>query len=272
MTPPIPPRAPLFLLLPLLLACGARTELPICLLEGQQRTCETICGTGVETCVGGEWTTCTAPRPSSTLPIEVTLRDFSAAHPDFEELAIGLDLGIVAPTLGPDDKPVYAGNPTTPTTSGQSNFDQWFRDIPGVNATAPFTLELSATPDEPSVYRFEAPDCFPIDGQLLGNEGNSHNFHFTLEMQIPFRYVGGESLTFRGDDDLWVFINRRLAIDLGGVHSQETATVSLDDAAATLGITQGEIFPFALFFAERHTTGSNFYLETTITEFALCPP
>ncbi|HVK63172.1 MAG TPA: fibro-slime domain-containing protein [Polyangium sp.] len=259
------------LLLGLLSGCGARTELPVCHVEGQTRECETICGKGVETCVFGRWEGCTAPQPSSTLPLGVTIRDFSTAHPDFEEPSIGLDLGIVQMNLGSDGKPVYAGTPTTPTTSGKASFDEWYRDVPGVNVSTPFILDLASSPDMPDVYRFQAPDFFPIDGQLLGNEGNSHNFHFTLEMQIPFRYVGGESLTFRGDDDLWVFINDRLAIDLGGVHATESRTILLDEAAETLGITKGEVFPFALFFAERHTSGSNFYLETTIAEFDICP-
>ena len=259
------------LFLAFLAGCGARTELHVCQVEGEQRECESICGKGVERCVLGQWEGCTAPRPSSTIPIEVTLRDFSASHPDFEELAIGVDLGIVAPALGGDGKPVYAGNPTTPTTSGKANFDEWYRDVPGVNASTSFTLELASSAGAPNLYQFNAPDFFPIDGQLFGNEGNAHNFHFTLEMQIPFRYVGGESLTFRGDDDLWVFINDRLAIDLGGVHATESRTILLDEEAEALGITKGEVFPFALFFAERHTSGSNFYLETTIAEFDICP-
>ncbi|WP_170319407.1 fibro-slime domain-containing protein [Polyangium spumosum] len=259
------------LLLALLAGCGARTELHVCRVEGEERECETICGKGVETCVLGQWEGCTAPRPSSTIPIEVTIRDFSASHPDMEEAAIGLDLGIVRTNLGGDGKPVYAGEPTTPTTSGAANFDSWYRDVPGVNASTSFSLELASSPAAPNLYQFNAPDFFPIDGQLLGNEGNPHNFHFTLEMRVPFRYVGGESLTFRGDDDLWVFLNDRLAIDLGGVHATESRTILLDDEAETLGLTKGEVFPFALFFAERHTSGSNFYLETTIAEFDVCP-
>jgi len=251
--------------------CSARTELPVCDREGETRVCETVCGKGEEVCVGGRWEACSAPLPEDELPLEVTIRDFMQSHPDFEGPAIGLDLGIVAPELGPDGRPVYAGAPLTPTTSGAANFDTWYHDVPGVNASTPFTLVLTKSAADPSLYRFVAPNFFPIDGKLFGNEGNAHNYHFTLEMSVPFRYVGGESFTFRGDDDLWVFINGRLAIDLGGVHSTETGTVVLDEAADALGITKGGVFPLALFFAERHTTGSNFYVETTISEFAVCP-
>jgi len=89
-------------------------------------------------------------------------------------------------------------------------------------------------------------------------------------VKSQFRYLGGELFTFTGDDDLWVFINRRLAIDLGGVHGTTSQTVSLDAKAAELGIVVGQVYSFHLFFAERHTSGSSFRLETSIDEFDLC--
>jgi fibro-slime domain-containing protein len=252
------------------MGCGSRTDLPVCEELGHTRECETICGKGIETCVAYQWQGCTAPKPAGSIPIDGTIRDFHQSHPDFED-AIGLDLGIVDTQLGPDGKPVYLGKPTTPTTTGKSNFDTWYRDVEGVNLSGNFTLPLTPTPNDRSRYTFHAPNFFPIDGQLFGNEGHPHNFHFTLEVQIPFRYVGGETLTFSGDDDLWIFINDRLALDLGGVHSTETRTISLDDLSDSLGILPGGVFSFALFFAERHSTASNFSLETTISEFAVCP-
>ncbi len=199
--------------------------------------------------------------------LPVTIRDFQASHPDFESY-IGVDPGIVLPDLGPDQKPVYAGQAGNPSTTGQANFDQWYRDVPGVNQTIPWTLQLSEV--APGTFRFDDQEFFPIDGQGFGNEGNPHNYHFTLELHSTFVYQGGEVFTFRGDDDLFLFLNGKLAIDLGGVHGPLEDTIDLDAEAANLGLSPGGTYSFDLFFAERHTTQSSFRIDTTISCFV--PP
>ena len=78
-----------------------------------------------------------------------------------------------------------------------------------------------------------------------------------------FQYRGGESLTFSGDDDVWIFVNRRLALDLGGLHTRTERTLVVDQSAAALGLTVGGLFEVALFHAERHSAGSNFKLTLT---------
>ena len=255
--------------------CGARSGLevlPPCEVEGDRQSCETICGSGVEYCVAGHWQGCDAPRPLDRIVLEGTVRDFRDSHPDFESfIAFDPDLGIVADELGADGKPVYAGSPATDTTSGRSNFDQWYRDVDGVNAATAHNITLTRVSRGDPLYRLNDPSFFPIDDRLFGNEGRDHNFHFTFEVQTEFRFVGGETFRFRGDDDLWFFVNDHLALDLGGVHPTAAATVSLDDIADQLEIEPGGIYPIAFFFAERHTDGSSFRIETTIAEFRSCP-
>ena len=189
-----------------------------------------------------------------------TIRDFNDTHPDFEN-GLGVDPGIVESTLGVDGKPVYAGLAGNPTTHGQTAFDQWYRDTAGVNLSQDLTITLDNTiTSDPDIFTYANSSFFPIDDQLFGNQGRSHNYHFTYEIHSSFTFNTGDTFSFTGDDDLWVFIDNALAIDLGGVHSAMNASVSLD----TLGLTAGEIYDFDLFFAERHTSASNFRIDTSL--------
>jgi fibro-slime domain-containing protein len=242
-----------------------------CVIPVATRPCSSVCGPGTETCRDEQWGACDAPLPKPPV-LHTVVRDFHATHPDFELPLQGdhLDPGIVAPMLGADDKPVYAGNPTTETTSGAASFDQWYRDVPGQNETTTLDLQLVTVPALPDIYIYSNDRFFPIDNRLFGNEGYPHNYHFTLETHTHFRYLAGQSFSFSGDDDVWVFINRRLAIDLGGIHSALGRTVNLDDIAGSFALTPGQTYQLDIFFAERHTVASDFVVETSIADASSC--
>ncbi len=122
--------------------------------------------------------------------LQGTVRDFNDTHPDFESY-LGTDPGIVEPLLGGDDLPVYAGLSGNPSTHGQESFDQWYRDTPGVNLSTIFAITLTPT-GTPNEVGYDNGAFFPIDGQLFGNQGRSHNYHFTYEIHAEFPYNGGE--------------------------------------------------------------------------------
>ncbi|MBC8066997.1 MAG: fibro-slime domain-containing protein [Deltaproteobacteria bacterium] len=193
-----------------------------------------------------------------------TLRDFDSSHPDFERDVVGEDPGIVAALLGDDGKPVYAGG-TTGTTTDAAAFDQWFRDVDGVNVALPIAFALDE--ETPGSFVFADGTFFPADGAGFGDQGNPHNYHFTVELRGQFEYKGGEVFTFRGDDDLFTFVNGHLGIDLGGVHLPLTRTIDMDAVADEFGLEIGETYALEFFFAERHTTLSNFRIETSIECF-----
>jgi fibro-slime domain-containing protein len=197
------------------------------------------------------------------------VRDFKmgnipGGHPDFETAAVADDPGIVASTLGPDGKPVYS-NPTgtTPSTHGKSYFDQWYNDVPGVNMSYVVALHLVNDANGTPTFAATLPNSsfFPLDNQGLGNQGLNHNFSFTTEIHTAFTYNGGEQFTFGGDDDLFVFINNQRVINKRGRHAQESQTVTID----SLGLTLGNVYDIAVFSAERHTTQSNFEIQTTLS-------
>jgi len=205
------------------------------------------------------------------------LRDFKGknepgGHDDFEGVT-GDDRGIVEDTLGADGKPVYRGSPTTPTTNGKAGFDEWFRDTPGKNLRVLYTLPAQIDAQSGRTV-FDSAAFFPLDGNAAGygiTPGFAHDYHFTYELHTEFSYTGGEVFKFRGDDDVWVFINKKQVVDLGGVHVAQEATVDLDQEAARLGVVKGQTYSFDFFFAERHTTESNFRVETTL-KFVNCAP
>jgi fibro-slime domain-containing protein len=224
--------------------------------------------------------------------IKGVVRDFKGAlaaeggslepggHPDFEVFeGRGLTTGLVAPELQ-DGKPVYTGQcelgvavsslcPFGAMTTSKKNFDQWYRSIEGVNR--PYLVYfLFVGPDAKGVSTFHSSRFFPVDGAGWGNngkdmQGNPHNFGFTTEIHTTFKYMGGETFTFEGDDDVWVFINEKLAVDLGGLHFPETRSVSLDAQAAMLGIAKGGVYKLDLFHAERHSVQSNFRIDLNFT-------
>jgi len=154
-------------------------------------------------------------------------------------------------------------------------------------------------PDNP-VYLDGNPLFFPIDGRGLTSAsseaetanipeevygggwkaepgGAKHNFHFTSEIAYWFKYDEKQAmnLNFVGDDDVWVYVNGHLAVDLGGLHvpvegsfniaDGVVTTVSSDgtpktQTAANFGLTAGGVYEIKVFQAERKVTGSSYKL------------
>ncbi len=254
------------------------TKEPVCTSSGCTSTCGDGMVLGAETCDDGNTTngdgcsseckwepgyTCAAPTgaPPTSIFLPIVLRDFKIAHPDFEEGGYTeSERGLVLSTLGADGKPVFdeARSPKATSVASKTSFDQWYRDVPGTNMTYVESLKLDRQAD--GSYRFYSSSFFPLTGKGFGNEGNANNFHFTSEVRYWFEYSGGERLDFCGDDDVWVFVNKRLALDLGGLHSEQCGAVDLDALATTLALTKGTVYEIVVWQAERHTTASNYKL------------
>jgi fibro-slime domain-containing protein len=272
--------------------------------------------------------------PPPTIDIPIVVRDFEGyqngspptGHPDFGHYCCDDSLkrtqGMLRSTLDLDRKPVWAGPDPVPDPSqtlftGKKEFDQWYRNVSGVNqtfyqnltllqdASVKTTYAMNSDTDEPWYDRcgffpldstpridpntgqvmtytdsaFPGRTCTVFDGLGFGASWANHNYLFTSELRYWFQYQGNEHLKFTGDDDVWVFVNGTLAVDLGGVHNPSAGTVVLDAGNGTgqvvyelpfqgpsqpatidFKLTKGSVYEVVLFQAERWGGGSNYML------------
>ena len=80
---------------------------------------------------------------------------------------------------------------------------------------------------------------------LYVNWNKNLNHHFGMSMSVPFSLpkhpkavvdTNGDPIIFEfsGDDDLWVFIDGKLAMDIGGIHQPTSGTINFQTGVVTV--------------------------------------
>lgn len=149
--------------------------------------------------------------------------------------------------LDKENKAIYNGD------SGYKDGTKFFYPLTGEG----YDKYLGDTTDmQPQTTVDTKNDWYPV-----GANGN-----FTLKGEAQFIYRNADDLyfTFSGDDDVYLFINNKLALDIGGSHWPVEKTVNLNELSAEYGLEEGQVATFTFFYMERCADASNFSIKTNI--------
>ena len=145
----------------------------------------------------------------------------------------GVEKGLVNYDLNEEYMPVATGEGKLTPNRG-IDFARWFDAVDGKSAQYVGNLKLEYDAEK-AKFSFSQKEFYPLDevefskGDGVNNDG--HNHLFTMNFAVPFTVLlsGEESFGITADDDTWVFVGNKLAIDMGGIHEATTGRFVIQD-------------------------------------------
>lgn len=144
------------------------------------------------------------------------------------------------------------------STSGKDNV--WFNNLNTSNPTVSYAQNSKRAKD--SLFSYSNQEAsgwgfFPFDGDRTGDI-DAKNYGFGMRVDVKFNLgengkINGvdQKFNFTGDDDVWVYVDNKLILDLGGDHKKASGSINF----ATLSVTAD--------------TGNTFNNATRNTSFTL---
>lgn len=114
---------------------------------------------------------------------------------------------------------------------------------------------------------------FPLENKGFGKDWtiftSAHNYSFTMEIKRTFVMQDSLFFQFRGDDDVWLYLDNRLALDLGGIHNAVSGYILLDTFGNGAGkpLQNLHSYNFDFFYCERHSYGSDIEIMTNLLKY-----
>lgn len=133
-----------------------------------------------------------------------------------------LEQGLVDYYLNDEYLPVGLGGSYI-SNRGMTDLTRWFSNVDGKSQSYTGQIQLTYDKDN-ALLSYKNNEFYPLDDvKFSANDSvnqDGHNHLFTMSFAIPFTpTVGGdEHFVIDADDDTFVFVGDRLALDLGGIH------------------------------------------------------
>ncbi len=158
------------------------------------------------------------------------------------------------------------------------DFSRWFAAVEGKSKAYNGTLDLKYTAAGAAEFSYENDEFYPLDeaefsaGDSVNRDGRNHLF--TMSFSVPFTVAGGEKVEITADDDTFVYVGTKLALDMGGIHGATMGRIAVrengevytgmeneDLAYSGITLAVGEGAAVRIFHADRDAKDSVFRLK-----------